>query len=214
MMARWLTADTLTSFPHSVIAWHAGARMPTEMLVERFPDPIPPETPEVEILRGIELPKVSPKRRHGRLQGIFWEILDSWAGDDGEVSTEWRFWLTKAGEREQTTLVPDVAFVSIERMTPLSEEDAEEPPLAPDVAVEIRSPGDRHRNIQTKVEMYLSAGSRLVLDVDPEGRRIVAHDRNGTSIFDESLLFEHAEVPGLSFRVSDIFARSDRKRKQ
>jgi Uma2 family endonuclease len=186
--------------------------MPTQTLAKPSPEPVPSDATEVEVLRGIEVPKVSPKRRHGRLQWIFAEILDAWAGPGGEVASEWRFWLTTPGEAEETTLVPDVAFVSVERMAPLSDEEAEEPPFAPDVAVEIRSPGDRQRNIEAKVAMYLAAGSHLILDVDPVHRRIVAYDRNGRRVFDETTVFQHAEVPGLTFRVADIFARSDRKR--
>ncbi|MBV9647287.1 MAG: Uma2 family endonuclease [Candidatus Eremiobacteraeota bacterium] len=167
---------------------------------------------EIEVVRGVEVPKASPKRRHAQLQWVIAEILGAWAGNAGEVGTEWRFWLTKPGESTETTLVPDVAYVSVARMAELSDDEAEEPPFAPDIAVEIRSPGDRERNIETKIHLYLGAGSRLVLDVDSVRRCVVGHDQHGSRTFDEAVIFEHSEAPGLSFSVRELFARSDRKR--
>jgi Uma2 family endonuclease len=186
--------------------------MPTELLAEPSPDRFPSDEPEVEVLRGVELPKISPKRRHGRLQFAITEILESWAGGDGEVATEWRFWLSRDPGGDETSLVPDVAFVRVERMAPLTDEEAEEPPFAPDIAVEIRSLGDRERNIRTKVRLYLASGSRLVLDVDPLKRRILAYDRGGERTFKETMVFEHPEAEGLTFDVGKLFARADRKR--
>jgi Uma2 family endonuclease len=184
--------------------------MSTGAIARPSPEPVFDE-PEVEVLRGIEVPKVSPKRRHARLQLVIGELLGAWAGDVGEVGSEWRFWLSRGPDGEEISLVPDVAFVTVEQMAALDDDDAEEPPLAPTVAVEIRSPGDRERNIQTKIRLYLAYGTRLVLDVDPLARRIIAHDRSGNRTFSEGTQFEHDELPGLRFDVSELFARSDRK---
>jgi Uma2 family endonuclease len=186
--------------------------MPTPALAKTLQEPSASDEPEVEVLRGVELPKVSPKRRHGVLQGVLFGLLATWCGDGGEVATEWRFWLSRDPDGEETTLVPDVAFVSARRMAALTDEDAEEPPFAPDIAIEIRSPGDRERNVRTKVRLYLAAGSRLVLDVDPQKRRIVAYDRSGERIITDDTKVEHAEAPGLTFDVGALFARADRKR--
>jgi Uma2 family endonuclease len=171
------------------------------------------DEPEVEVLRGVEVPKVSPRRRHGRLQMAMAAMLEAWAGDNGEVATEWRFWLSRGPGAEETTLVPDVAFVTHERMSTLSNEDAEEPPFAPTLAVEIRSPGDRDRNVRTKASLYLAAGSLLVLDVDSARLRIVAFDRRGERTFTEDDAFAHESLPGLTFAVAEFFARGDRKRR-
>ncbi len=133
------------------------------------------DEPDVEVLRGIEVPKAYGKRRHACLQGASAMLLNAWAADKGEVAISWRFWLSRGPDDQETTLVPDVAFVADERMRDLSDEDADEPPFAPSVAVEIRSPEDRERNIATKASLYLAAGASLVLDVDPSRRRITAH---------------------------------------
>jgi hypothetical protein len=89
-----------------------------------------------------------------------------------------------------------VAKVSGEQMRTLSDEDAEELPFAPTVAVEIRSPEDRERNIRTKASLYVATGALLVLDVDPARRRITAFDHRGEQTFADDATFAHEAVPG------------------
>src|ERR1700729_2450854 len=96
----------------------------------------------VESIRGRREAKVSPKRRHALVQARVARILEDWAGDRGEVGVEWRFYLLE--DRAQSSLVPDVAYVSFERLPRSLPDDARERPrFAPDIAVEIISPGDR-----------------------------------------------------------------------
>lgn len=139
-------------------------------------------SPEIELIDGIEVPKMSPKRRHAKLEGTLMSILRPWAGDRGEAGVEWRFDLG-ASTGHQNSYVPDVAYGSIERLGPLDDELAEQPPFAPDIAIEIRSPGDRERNIAKKIARYLEYGGVLVLDVDPAAARITAHSASGTRTF-------------------------------
>jgi len=166
---------------------------------------------EIEVLRGIEIPKMSPRRRHARLQSTLLRIIEEWAGERGEVCPEWRCWISRAPQDEETSLVPDIAFVSLERLAPLGDEDAEEPPFAPDIAVEIRSPGDRERNIRTKAALYLSSGAHLVLDVDPARRVVTAFTGTGEQRYGDGDIFTHSAFPGLSFDVRDLFSSADRK---
>ncbi len=187
--------------------------MPTQAIAEPYPEQPVFDLPEVEVLCGVEVPKVSPKTRHSVLQFAVAELLDAWGGARGFVGTEWRFWLARGPEGSETTLVPDVAYVEDERLNALSDEDAQEPPFAPTIAAEIRSPSDRERNVRKKAGLYLEYGAQLVLDVDPERRRIVAFDRKGERTFTEDAPFEHEAAPGLSFDLGELFARGDRRRK-
>ncbi len=77
--------------------------------------------------------------------------------------------------------VPDVAYVSNER-----------PPPAPDV--------------DDKIDVYLRAGSTLVIVVDPPSRTVELHDTSGPAYLDESASIEHAALPGFSYAVRDLFA--------
>ena len=172
--------------------------------LSRLSDELDAEKPYIELIDGLELRKMSPKLRHGELQYEFMKLLDAWSAGRGKFGLEWRCWLVAAGPR-RTSLVPDVAWVSEERFAPLDAEAKQTLPFAPDIAIEIRSPGDRLRNLQRKVELYLAHGSRLVLDVDPKSRTIVAHDRTSMRTFKENERFEHAEAPGLNFDLKTLF---------
>jgi len=165
-----------------------------------------PETkPETEWVRGRALQKVSPQRTHSRLQGALTMELSTWAAGRGEVGPEWRFRVAPSGEVRRP-LVPDVAYVSNERLRPLSDEELEVPPLAPDVAVEILSPDDRRIDVDDKIDVYLRAGSALVIVVDPRRRVVELHDTSATTHLEEGASIVHAALPGFSYPVRDLFA--------
>lgn len=165
-----------------------------------------PETkPETEWVRGRALQKVSPQRTHSRLQGALTIALGHWAEGRGESGPEWRFRVAPPGEARRP-LVPDVAYVSHERLRPLSDADLQMPPLAPDVAVEILSPDERHIDVDDKSSVYLRAGSSLVIIVDPARRVVELHDRDGVTLLDESRAIEHWAMPEFRYAVRDLFA--------
>lgn len=165
---------------------------------------LPENTPEMEWVRGRALQKVSPQRDHSRLQIAFGIQLDRWAAGRGEVGTEWRFRIAPAGEMRRP-LVPDVAYVSNERLRPLSDQELQVPPLAPDVAVEILSPDDRRIDVDDKVSTYLRGGSSLVIVVDPIARLVELHDRHAIRKIDEAAAIEHPALPGFHYSVSELF---------
>ena len=161
--------------------------------------------PETEWVRGRPLQKVSPQRDHSRLQGALTTELGRWAASRGEVGPEWRFRVAPPGEVRRP-LVPDVAYVSNERLRPLSDEEIQLPPLAPDVVVEILSPDDRRIDVDDKIDVYLRAGSSLVIVVDPQQRVVELHDLAMTACLDETSVIEHPALPEFSYPVRDLFA--------
>lgn len=179
--------------------------------LSRLSDELDARKPYLELIDGVRVPKVSPRTRHSFLQLELGTLFRAWAAGRGSVGTEWRLWLVPTGG-QRTSLVPDVAYVSQERLAELGDEAYEMPPFAPDVAVEIRSPGDRRRRIERKIELYLTYGARLVLDVDPATRTIFAHDGSAMRAFRDGDRFQHAAVAGLSFDVSALFDAGERRR--
>ncbi|HTV72431.1 MAG TPA: Uma2 family endonuclease [Candidatus Acidoferrales bacterium] len=138
-----------------------------------FPDS---EKPYVESICGRLERKVSPRRKHAIMQGRLCAWLDRWAGERGEVGTEWRFYLVD-GPRP-SSLVPDVAYVSFARLPRGLPEDARERPrVAPDIAVEIWSPRDRESTLREKIELFLSNGTTVVIVVYPQERSVAFHER-------------------------------------
>ena len=108
-------------------------------------------------------------------------------------------------EVRQRVLGPDVAFVSQERTT--------QPPQpgffrgAPDLAVEVRSPSQSAREMATKADGYLAAGTRLVWVVDPDSRTVTVYrpDRAPEELVAEGYLEGYDVLPGFRVAVAAIF---------
>jgi Uma2 family endonuclease len=172
---------------------------------------LPITKPETEWILGRAVRKVSPFRTHGLLQLAFGKALSTWAEGRGEVATEWRFRIAPAGEIRRP-LVPDISYVSYERLRDLEGYDLELPPFAPDVAVEILSPGWRRAYLEHKVVVYLAGGSQLVIIVDPAEREVRLHDARGERAVRGDEAIEHPALPGFSLALPALFAVLERPR--
>ncbi len=161
------------------------------------------EKPYIELWAGEPIEKVSPQRTHALLQGRMYVLLLNLAGSRGDVGTEWRFWV--APGEPMTSLLPDVAYISHERLAALTPEERESPPLAPDIAVEIRSPDDRVKNIEWKMQAYLLAGCKVGFDVIPAGREVRVFTRDGVTTLRHGERFRSRELPWLTFDVAEVF---------
>lgn len=162
------------------------------------------DKPEVEYIEGRRFPKMSPKLAHGLVQAACCAVLSRCAQARGATSTETRFRLAPG-----TTLVPDVSFVSYERLRGLSEDDVEEPPFAPDIAIEVRSKSDRASLIYKKNELYLRYGALLVLNVDPYARAMSVHAAGVERHLRSGERFENIVVPWLQFDAAELFEKLD-----
>jgi Uma2 family endonuclease len=167
------------------------------------------DLPTIEYLDGEAYPKVSPRFTHARVQARLTAILVAAAGTRGWVGTELDV-LPGAVDGTKTAFVPDLAFLSSERLAALNAADREEPPFSPDIAVEIWSPSNERRYLDRKIAKYLATGALVVLDVNPYDRTIVAHDPRSVRRFDAGETFEHAAVPWLGFQVAEAFQDLDR----
>ena len=71
------------------------------------------------------------------------------------------------------TRSPDAAWVRRERLALLSSEQKKKfLPLCPDFVIELRSPSDRLRNLQDKMQEYLDSGARLGWLIDPLEKKV------------------------------------------
>ena len=126
----------------------------------------------------------------------------AWPGErlDGVV-----FSRDAPGERTRP-LVPAVAYMSYERLRPLSPQDREIPPIAPEIVVEILSPDDRKDDVDEKRRVYLAWGVRLVLVVDPETWQMDAYERDGRCTLAASAEYSTPMFPGFLIPLQQIFA--------
>jgi|SRR5579862_6490029 len=161
-----------------------------------------------ELIDGRRYAKVSPQRTHSLLQGWLVEAMRRLVGGRGEIGTEWKFYLGgKPGLKN--ALQADVSFVSYERLRALTPAQREKPRIAPDVAVEIRSPDDRPALLRTKIARYLAKGAAIVIVVDPQKRTVAAHTSDETKTFYDGDRFSSDAVTWLEFDVSELFAAAD-----
>lgn len=80
-------------------------------------------------------------------------------------------------------------------------------PVAPDLAVEVISPGNTSDEIQTKVEEYLSAGAQLVWIIYPKQKMVHVHRQsNVINVLRETDELDGEEViPNFKCKLSEIF---------
>ncbi len=109
-------------------------------------------------------------------------------------------------ENPDTVLAPDVAFISREHI-PESGIPKKYWPGTPDLAVEVLSPGDTPREVEKKVNQWLTAGAQVVWTVDPKRKSVTVHRASAdASTFSETdELGGEDIVPGFRCRVSEIF---------
>ena len=105
-----------------------------------------------------------------------------------------------------TVRAPDIAFISKQHL-PATKPETAYWPGAPDLAVEVVSPGDTMSEVDGKVQAWLNAGALAVWVVNPKWRSVTVYE-SATSIkvFTEADMLQGGEVlPGFTHPVGDIF---------
>jgi Uma2 family endonuclease len=110
------------------------------------------------------------------------------------------------GRDPDTVRAPDIAFVRRERI-PADGIPKGYWPGAPDLAVEVLSPGDRVSEVDEKVGMWLAAGTLMVWVVNPRWRSVTIYrSAREIRVLTEDEMLDGADVvPGFRCPVRDIF---------
>jgi Uma2 family endonuclease len=120
----------------------------------------------LELVRGRIVPMNMPAPRHGQICSKIDRIVGNFAEDHdkGHVVTNDSGVVTE--RNPDTVRGADVAFYSYDKVPrgPLPEGYL---PVVPDLAFEVKSPGDSWPEIEAKVEEYLKAGVLVVCVFDP-----------------------------------------------
>jgi Uma2 family endonuclease len=106
-----------------------------------------------------------------------------------------------------TVRAPDIAFVRMERIQQTPKVKSYRVG-APDLAIEITSPGDTVREVEDKVTEWLGAGASMVWIVSPKLKTVTVY-RSLTDIVtltEKDTLDGGEVVPGFQLPVADIFA--------
>jgi Uma2 family endonuclease len=166
---------------------------------------IPDDDHRYELVEGRVIRMSPPGSRHAVIATRLASLLDRHVEQHGLgiVMSSGGFHLAS---RPDTVREPDVAFVRAERIPASGVPDGFWPGPA-DLAVEIRSPGDRRSELAAKVNEYLARGVRLVWVIDPKARTVTVHQPSQPSIIleREATLEGGAVVPGFHCPLDKIF---------
>ena len=105
-----------------------------------------------------------------------------------------------------TVRAPDMAFVDRARI-PESGIPKGYWPGAPDLAVEVVSPGDTYNEVEDKVNEWLDAGARMVIVANPRNRTLkIYRSRTNVTVLTESDELNCGDVVAeFVCKVSDLF---------
>jgi Uma2 family endonuclease len=160
-----------------------------------------------ELVRG-ELRRMPPAgSEHGYVALNVGRSLSDYVRDKGlgrAYAAETGF---KLASDPDTVRPPDAAFVSRERVEEVGETEGYWPG-APDLAVEVVSPGDTHAQIVEKALAWLEAGCRMVLVADPEQRTVTVYRslENIRILTGEDAIDGADVVPGGTLPLAETFA--------
>lgn len=158
-------------------------------------------------LVGGELRETNPAgARHGRIAMKLGARLDRYATAENlgiVLAAETGFRISRSPD---TVRAPDISFVARERVPPGGPPDGYWD-LSPDLAVEVVSPNDTAAEVQSKVQMWMEDGTRLLWVVYPGIRSIVAHKSlKDISTFTATDVLNGGDVvPGFQIPVAEVF---------
>jgi Uma2 family endonuclease len=160
-----------------------------------------------ELVRG-ELRRMNPAGNvHGRVAMSFAWRLAQYV-DENRLGT---VYAAETGFRlssdPDTVRAPDVAFVGRGRVEAVGEVEGFWPE-APDLAVEVVSPGDSYTDVEEKVFAWLDAGTKMVVVINPRQRSATVYKspRDITVLAEADVLAGEDVVPGFELAVREIFA--------
>ena len=157
-----------------------------------------------ELVRG-EVRTIAPGGfEHGRVGNNAAFLLTSFVRSRNAgtvVTAETGFLL---GRNPDLVRAPDAAFVNASRVVPSQIKYYDG---APDLAVEVISPGDTLVEVEEKVDDYLNAGTRLVWVINPRRRTVTVYEPNQHPlILRENDSLDGDEVlPGFQCVVAEVF---------
>jgi Uma2 family endonuclease len=153
-----------------------------------------------ELIDGVAVAKMSPKYFHSRSTGTIFTILRAWATDRGRVGIEWAIDLT-----DDFAPVPDLLYVSFDRL-PITWQENAACPVAPELAIEIISPGQSFGQMIQKASIYLDNQVPRVWVVDPSVQSLTVFCPDTAPItYTGDRVISDLLFPDLSIVTSQLF---------
>jgi Uma2 family endonuclease len=154
-----------------------------------------------ELVRGELIMMMPPGGLHGLVVTRIASHLLAYAEPQGlgSVLTESGYVLSRDPD---TVRGPDVSFLRAGREVPTAFIEG-----APDLVVEVVSPGDRPGMVREKVAEWLEAGASAVWVVDPRARTVVVHvaGRDALEVKEDETLSGDPVLPGFELPLARLF---------
>ena len=164
----------------------------------------------VELVEGVIVDMSRPGWEHGEiLMAVAWPIYDHVRRNDlGRVAVgDTGFLLERREDGRDTVRGLDLAYIRKEHAS--ENLSSGWTAIAPDLAVEVISPGNRASDIELKIQQLLAAGTLAIWIVYPDLRSVAVHTKDGAITLNEAdILSGGGVLPGLEIPVRDIFADS------
>lgn len=175
--------------------------LPPETLTMTLEEFLESDLEGYEYIKGELIPVPPTSMEHGKISvnlilplGLY--VRENRLGDVYVPDTGF-----KVGER---ILIPDIAFISTER---IPDDLSKASPVPPDLAVEVVSPTDILHRVEEKAFVYLEAGTQLVWVLKPVSKTVTVY-RSETDITlftrDDTLTGEEV-IKGFSCQVAELF---------
>ena len=169
---------------------------------------LPESDDRYELVEGKLKPKMSPKFKHSKSQLRLLMVLNQWCeqSESGQILPEWGVVLRRGGE--DWVPVPDLTYISYERL-PVEWEEDEPCPLPPELVIEIISPGQTFGELTQKATDYLLAGVDLVWVVDNKAQSVTVFRRDAlpqTVTLNQTI--SDPLLPGLEIPVFRLFGKA------
>jgi Uma2 family endonuclease len=197
--------------PKPIAPWGEYIPHVGRMSVEQFAQFPGEEGLRYELHEGRIIYMPGPGHMHARIQRNFFRTLDAYLaqhGLGGLNGTE--CYNLPLRNNQEELLCPDLSYVLPARETGIQMRGSY-PVLAPDLVIEIASPGDTHPELATKATIYLQAGVRLIWVVWPKPQTIdiwlpSSQQKPNTTLKINDTLDGLHVVPGFQCSVREIFA--------
>ena len=180
----------------------------TSLTLQEFFD-LPERDRPLELIDGQAIAKMSPKSFHSAVQAALITLLQNFCQGKGRIYPEWAIKL-KTQERDWVP-VPDLTYISYDRLSADWMLD-EACPVAPELAIEIISPGQSFGNLAEKATDYLQAGVSRVWLIDTQAKSItifypdaVPKTIKGTTAIVDDLFPELKLTPQQAFQQAGFF---------
>lgn len=178
--------------------------VPQRLTIDEFNEVIPDDGVVRELLDGVVYVKGSASRKHQR---VIKHLAHLWVPYEDEHGGEVFAPGTGTILGEHDGVIPDAAYVRPERLAVVGEVDVEG---APDLVVEVLSPGNRGYDLVKKRARYELAGVEELWFVDLEAQRIEVLRLGADGRYGPPRLFGRGEeitssvLPGWSAPVDAI----------